>query len=96
MSYSRSAPRRKPRSDYRPNREQRKAYFTARWAKLRKQILARDNHLCQDCLKVGMYRTGNQIDHIKPARKNPELFWDPDNLQVLCMRCHTAKTRKGE
>jgi 5-methylcytosine-specific restriction protein A len=39
---------------------------------------------------------GNQVDHIQPAEDNPELFWNPENLQVLCRKCHAIKTRRGE
>jgi 5-methylcytosine-specific restriction endonuclease McrA len=33
-----------------------------------------------------------QVDHILEKRLHPELVEDPDNLQVLCRPCHSAKT----
>jgi 5-methylcytosine-specific restriction endonuclease McrA len=59
-------------------------------------VLARDRGLCRLCESRGITQTGNQIDHILPAEENPELFWAPENLQVLCRKCHGEKTRKGE
>jgi 5-methylcytosine-specific restriction protein A len=35
------------------------------------------------------------VDHIDPHRGNPARFWNPQNLQALCHRCHSAKTGSG-
>ena len=67
---------------------------TARWRRLRRKILVRDGWECQACGKLlGMA----QVDHIKPVFQGGAAF-DPENLQVLCVSCHVAKTRidKGQ
>ena len=62
---------------------------TARWRRLRRQILARDGWECQSCSKLlGMA----QVDHIKPVFQGGAAF-DPTNLQVLCVSCHAEKTK---
>jgi 5-methylcytosine-specific restriction endonuclease McrA len=33
------------------------------------------------------------VDHIQPVRNAPELAFDLSNLQCLCRRCHSRKTR---
>ena len=48
--------------------------------------------LCEKCLKEGRYTKATVVDHIKPHRGDPKLFWDPDNWQTLCKRCHDKKT----
>lgn len=35
----------------------------------------------------------NVADHIVPHRGNPDLFWDPANLQSLCTLHHDEKQR---
>jgi 5-methylcytosine-specific restriction protein A len=80
----------------RDNADVRRRYRTERWARLRKSILERDNHLCRECLKRGATRVGNQIDHVEKAMDNLNRFWDPMNLQTLCDRCHSQKTARGE
>lgn len=89
-----SSPSRRPRSDghRRANEVSRRKYYSARWARLRLAILARDHGLCQACLRAGKTTPGNQIDHIRRAEENPELFWRTDNLQTLCQTCHSRKT----
>lgn len=82
--------------DHRANGVNRKRYFTARWSRLRAQILARDRHLCQACLRFGVTRAGDQVDHIANAELNPELFWSAGNLQTLCRTCHSQKTRRSD
>ena len=34
------------------------------------------------------------LDHIVPHRGMPHLFWDQDNWQGLCIRCHGIKTAR--
>jgi 5-methylcytosine-specific restriction protein A len=62
---------------------------TARWRALRWQILERDGFRCVQCQAVGRL----EVDHIEPVRDAPEKAFDPANLQTLCPRCHTRKTR---
>ena len=64
--------------------------YGSAWRKLRKQVLDRDSHLCQHCLKEGVYKSGNQCDHIKP--KSEGGTDDLSNLQCLCEACHKAKS----
>jgi len=89
-------PGRRPTQENRRSTEIRKRYYTARWARLRQLVLRRDNGLCRNCLAMDKVNIGNQVDHIQPAEDNPELFWNPENLQVLCRKCHAIKTRRGE
>lgn len=66
-----------------------RGYGTA-WDKLRKQILARDKHLCQPCRRNGRIKAGRTVDHIKPKAKGGTD--DTDNLEVICDACHADKT----
>ena len=65
--------------------------YGSRWNKARKMYLAA-HPLCEQCLKEGRYTKATVVDHIKPHRGNPELFWNPDNWQALCKPCHDKKT----
>ena len=58
---------------------------TTQWAQLRRQVFARDGHICATC---GNY--GNEVDH-RDNRRGPD-YNDLSNLQVLCTDCHKAKT----
>ena len=88
--------RRSPESANKRYGERQKKYMRARWTKLRRVVLARDNHLCQECKRNGITATGNQIDHIVPARDAMDRFYDANNLQTLCGPCHSRKTQRGE
>jgi 5-methylcytosine-specific restriction protein A len=65
--------------------------YGSRWNKARKMYLAA-HPLCEQCLKEGRYTKATVVDHIRPHRGNPELFWNPDNWQALCKKCHDKKT----
>jgi 5-methylcytosine-specific restriction endonuclease McrA len=36
------------------------------------------------------------VDHIKPHRGDPELFWDASNHQALCKHCHDSHKQRFE
>ena len=65
--------------------------YGSQWNKARKMYLAA-HPLCEQCLKEGRYTKATVVDHIRPHRGDPELFWNPDNWQALCKPCHDKKT----
>ena len=60
------------------------------WVKLRRKVIARDKHLCQECLRQGIYTQGNEVDHIRP--KSQGGTDDLNNLEILCSRHHREKS----
>jgi len=64
--------------------------YGTKWVKLRAKVLDRDSHLCQHCLSEGVYKQGNQVDHIKPKAEGGSD--DMTNLQTLCYHHHKVKT----
>ncbi|MEM9899907.1 MAG: HNH endonuclease signature motif containing protein [Pseudomonadota bacterium] len=60
-----------------------------RWKALRLQALERDGWQCVQCGS----RRRLEVDHIEPVRDRPNLSYALSNLQVLCPRCHSRKTR---
>lgn len=60
------------------------------WSKLRLKALERDKHLCQMCLKRGIFTTATDVDHIVPLAQGGSD--DMENLQSLCHECHKQKT----
>lgn len=62
---------------------------------MRELVIARDRGLCQECLRRGDVEPGRDVDHIVRAEDKPELFWRLDNLQLLCVECHSRKTQQG-
>lgn len=66
-------------------------YKTARWQALRWSCLIRDGFTCRKCGRLEGNSSKLVADHIKPHRGNPDLFWDPDNIQTLCAEpCHSS------
>ena len=62
-------------------------YNTSRWHRLRLAKL-RANPLCEHCIKPTM---AAQVDHIQAIAKGGDP-WAWDNLQSLCVSCHSRKT----
>jgi len=73
---------------------------TARWQKLRLAILKRDSWTCQKTgvSLVGKYPapTSPVADHIIPHRGDPDLFWDPANLQAVSKKYHDTTKQSLE
>ena len=70
-------------------------YSYSLWQKLRKVIL-RNSPLCVYCQKKGILTPAEVVDHIKPHRGDRELFFDANNLQSLCKKCHDSDKQKEE
>ena len=65
--------------------------YGSAWNKARKKYL--ETHpLCVECMKSGRYVKATDVDHIRPHRGDSILFWDQNNWQALCKRCHDKKT----
>ena len=65
--------------------------YTYEWRKASRAYLER-NPLCVECLKRNRVVAATVTDHIVPHKGDPALFWDPNNRQSLCKRCHDRKT----
>lgn len=57
----------------------------------------RDAHIhahpwCVECLKTGVRRVAEEVDHIIPHGGDPVLMWDLQNLASLCRIHHQQKT----
>lgn len=65
--------------------------YTSEWRKVRQNFLTK-HPFCQKCLKDGRHVPATVVDHIKPHKGNKKLFWDRNNWQGLCERCHNIKT----
>ena len=72
--------------------EDRKAiYCTGRWRRLRREIMDRDDGLCQDCLPV--WTMAKEVHHVRPIENGGDP-WDPANLVSLCRQCHRTRHSK--
>lgn len=62
-------------------------YITPEWRAVREVVMQRDGKVCKRCGQ----REDLTVDHILPRSKYPARALDPDNLQVLCRSCNSAK-----
>ena len=69
-----------------------KRYKSKNWRVLREQILM-ESPLCLNCKDMGRVTPARVVDHIIPVRDGGS-FYDPNNLQPLCDRCHNSKSGK--
>ena len=66
--------------------------YSHRWQMTRKRFLVK-HPLCALCEQSGKLTPATVVDHIQPHRGDQTLFWDKQNWQPLCKRCHDQKTR---
>jgi 5-methylcytosine-specific restriction enzyme A len=73
-------------------------YSTARWRRLRSDVLLRDLYTCQmpACGKVEPNTAQLVADHVVQHRGDERLFWDPANIQTLCKPCHDRAKQRLE
>ena len=64
------------------------------WHRTRKHQLT-EEPLCRMCRANGILRPATEVDHIIPVSKGGD-WYDGNNLQSLCISCHSQKTRADE
>lgn len=89
LDHSRDAARQKIRLG-------RRLQSTARWRRLRLQVLREAGFACARC--GFMDGTGAKLvaDHIEMHGDDLALFWDRANLQCLCTWCHSGAKQREE
>lgn len=69
--------------------------YNYRWRKVSKAYL-HSHTLCEECAKQGRLVKATVVDHIVPHRGDPNVFWDEENWQALCKKCHDKKTGRED
>ena len=67
-------------------KQHRRLYDDVKWRRVSAEFLMY-NPLCAFCNMPAQC-----VDHIVPHRGDFNLFWDYDNYQSLCFRCHNRKS----
>jgi len=75
-------------------------YKTARWRRLREQVLIRDAYTCQ---RTGQILAGKHpapdspvVNHKRPHRGDERLFWDIENLETVSKAVHDTSIQAEE
>lgn len=69
-------------------------HVRAQWRKARIAFL-REHPFCAMCGKA-LRGADAVVDHIRPHRGDPVLFWDENNWQALCKFCHDSRKQRVE
>lgn len=85
----------RPRSP-RPRGTTTERMYGAAWQRFRDAWFKLEPRFCAHCAARGIVRPAKVADHIRPHKGDPVLFWDPHNLQPLCLSCHSAKTAQED
>ena len=72
-------------------KDPRRLRSTGRYQRARRRFL-NDNPLCAVCLRDGMVEGATELDHIIPVADGAYDFWDTENWQPICRKCHLSKT----
>ncbi len=63
-------------------------YKSRAWELCRAKVLTRDNHLCQECMKVKRLTPASTVHHIIHLLDDWSKRLDEDNLISVCAACH--------
>lgn len=70
----------------------RSFYSSKMWQDCRNEYAKSAQHLCENCLRQGIYKPGEIVHHkieISPMNINrPEITLNFQNLELLCRDCH--------
>ena len=67
-------------------------YSSKTWQDCRNEYAKKAHHLCENCLRKGIYKPGVIVHHVEELTpfniENPEISLNFDNLELLCRDCH--------
>ena len=70
----------------------KKFYSSKRWQDCRNAYMKQAHHLCENCLRRGIYKPAEIVHHIieiDPVTiERPEIALNFDNLEAVCRECH--------
>jgi 5-methylcytosine-specific restriction protein A len=69
--------------------------YGSRWQRERLIYLA-EHPLCRMCQSLGKIEPATVVDHRKPHKGDPQLFWSKDNWQALCKPHHDRDKQREE
>ena len=73
-------------------------YGLKRWKDLQKVVLKRAGYTCEQTGVPLIGKSGEAdspvIDHILEHKGDPDLFWDPDNLQAVTKAWHDSEKQR--
>ena len=73
-------------------KDRQKIYNTKRWKQVRDTVRVRDCFMCQECKRNGIDTIGVECDHIVELSDDVSKAYDVDNVELLCVSCHSKKT----
>ena len=81
-------------------REFAKQFYSSKvWQDCRDTYSKRVGHLCEECLKKGIYTPGVIVHHIEELTplniNNPEIALNYENLKLVCRQCHACQHGQG-
>lgn len=76
----------------------RQFYSSKAWQDCRDGYAAYRGHLCENCLKRGIYKPGVIVHHVEELTpfniENPEVSMSWSNLRLVCRECHLKEHDK--
>lgn len=78
------------------NRDQDVRYlYDKKWSR-ESTAFRREFPACALCMKRGIVRLPEVVDHWEPHKGDSQLFWDRTNWAPLCKSCHDGPKRRIE
>ena len=73
----------------------RQFYSSKAWQDCRDGYAAYRGHLCENCLKRGIYKPGVIVHHVEELTpfniENPEVALNWNNFRLVCRECHSKE-----
>ena len=76
-------------------KDRKKIYNDKKWLDIREVALIRDNLLCQECLRKGIYTEAKIVHHIVELKDDITKAYELDNLESICHK-HHMEHHKGK
>lgn len=83
----------KARSVY--HHDNKPVYHSSEWESICQVVDLREHNQCQRCGKI-VFGRHKHHHHIIPIKQDPSLWFEPNNIMLLCDKCHPIVEHEQE
>ena len=94
-SYSKKRMRKQRKKKDIYHHENKSFYRSDTWKRVADYVYERESGRCQRCGKFVYGRSAHR-HHVVPIKDNPNLKLDPNNIRLLCPKCHVIEENESK
>lgn len=78
-----------------PGRKEVEAFYNSKEWRRHSRAYRSEHPLCEPCQREGRVTAAQQVHHKEEISKRPDLAYEWDNLESVCIQCHNEMRKRS-